>query len=418
MTAGPMDAAVEARGALGVAPASGGHSAGPFVGGLPELPEAPSQMEAETLGNRLLVSLAAQGFTIRDGALVPPDPRNKEGLRALHQVAVDHNRTRSRAGLERHERRLLSFVANGEEVVPERIRPRLVEVEAGSEEELLFRYARLHWSIPVSAGYGRRLRFVIYDDSNGKLIGIFGLGDPIFGLKPRDRWIGWDYEARRQRLQCVMDLFALGAIPPYSYLLCGKLVALLATSQPVIERFAAKYGGRQATISPRPLDGRLALLTTTSALGRSSLYNRLRYGGDRAFRSVGFTCGTGEFQFTNGVYAELRAFAGKYCDATAKHDLWGSGFRNRRELVRKTLPLLGLSRGLARHGVGREIFVAPLAGNTQAFLRGEDAELRPERRSPDRVFEWFRERWLLPRAARDRRFLHFRRDDYRLWEAA
>lgn len=417
MTSDPVDSVVGGRPAGGVAPVPTGVSAMSLVGASPGL-GAPSQVEADDLGNRLLESLTAQGFTIRDGALVPPDPRNKDELRTLHRVAVDHNRTRSRAGLERHEPWLLSHVANGEEVVPDQIRPRLVEVEPNSREELLFRYARLHWSIPVSAGYGRRLRFVIYDDSNGKLIGIFGLGDPIFGLKPRDRWVGWDYEARRQRLQCVMDLFALGAIPPYSYLLCGKLVALLATSQPVLERFSEKYGGRRATISPRSLDGRLALLTTTSALGRSSLYNRLRYETDRAFHSVGFTRGTGEFQFTNGVYADLRAFAVKYCDATAKHDLWGSGFRNRRELVRKTLPLLGLSRGLAHHGVGREIFVAPLAENTQAFLRGEEAELRPRRRSPERVFEWFRQRWLLPRAARDRRFLDFRRAEYRLWRTA
>ncbi|MGH8472133.1 MAG: Druantia anti-phage system protein DruA, partial [Gammaproteobacteria bacterium] len=33
------------------------------------------------------------------------------------------------------------------EVVPEQISPRVVEVEAGTQNELLFRYARLHWSI-------------------------------------------------------------------------------------------------------------------------------------------------------------------------------------------------------------------------------------------------------------------------------
>ena len=374
-----------------------------------------SPRDTERLRARVLRSLRTQGFRIRAGLLAPPDLKDKSKLRALHQEAVKHHVARSRAGLERHERRLLSYVAAGKDVVPDRIRPRLVLVQPGSEDELLFRYTRMHWSVPVSAGYGRRLRFVIYDESNGKLIGIFGLGDPVFGLNPRDQWIGWDSEARKKRLQCVMDLFVLGAVPPYSHLLCGKLVALLATSQDVRKAFLRKYGGRQSTISRRPLDGRLALLTTTSALGRSSLYNRLKYGGERVFRSVGFTRGSGDFHFSNGVYGDLRALALEHCDATAKHPLWGAGFRNRRELVRKTLPLLGLSSELSYHGVEREIFVAPLAANTQAFLRGDHQRLRHHNRTVNDIFEWFRDRWLLPRAARDRRYQAFKSEDYRLW---
>ena len=359
--------------------------------------------------------MCKQGFQIQAGLIVPPDARDKHELRALHQEAVKHNVARSRAGLIRHEDRLLSHIAAGTDIFPERIRPRLVVVRPGSEDELLFRYTRLHWSIPVSAGYGRRVRFVIYDESNDKLIGIFGLGDPVFGLGPRDRWIGWDSEARKARLQCVMDLFALGAVPPYSYLLCGKLVALLATSRDVQKAFHHRYHGRPSYISRRPLDGRLALLTTTSALGRSSLYNRLRYRKLPVFRSVGFTRGFGDFHFSNGIYGDLRQFAVEHCEATAKHTLWGDGFRNRRELVRKALPLLGLSRELVYHGIEREIFVAPLAVNTATFLRGNHQRLQHYNRTVTDLFQWFRERWLLPRAARDGRYRTFDPEDYRLW---
>lgn len=370
------------------------------------------------LRTKIVCSLKKQGFEIRAGLIVPPDIRDKDKLRALHQEAVKHNLARSRPGLERHEDRLLSYFADGKDITAEKIQPRLVLVEPRSEDELLFRYTRMHWSIPVSAGYGRRLRFVIYDESNGKLIGIFGLGDPVFGLKPRDQWIGWDYEARRKRLQCVMDLFVLGAVPPYSHLLCGKLVALLATSQEVWEAFLHKYGGRQSTIGRKPLDGRLALLTTTSALGRSSLYNRLRFGEHPVFRSVGFTRGSGEFHFSNGCYGDLRKFALEHCDATAKHPMWGEGFRNRRELVRKTLPLLGLSSKLSYHGVEREIFVVPLATNTREFLRGNHQRLQNYGHTAHELFEWFRDRWLLPRAVHDERYRTFDPEDYRLWRSA
>lgn len=372
---------------------------------------------ASELGDRITRSLRKQGFRLRSGVLVPPDIKDKSKLRVLHREAVKHNIDRSRRGLERHEDRLLSYVASGEDVIPGRIRPRLVLVQPGSEDELLFRYARLHWSIPVSAGYGRRLRFIVYDESNGKLIGIFGLGDPIFGLGSRDRWIGWSHEAKKKRLQCVMDLFVLGAIPPYSHLLCGKLVALLATSRAVREAFRRKYGGRRSYIGRKPLDGRLALLTTTSALGRSSLYNRLRYKDDRVFQRAGFTRGSGDFHFSNGFYGDLRQFAVKHCNATAKHVLWGKGFRNRRELVRKTLPLLGLPKQFMYHGVKREIFMAPLAFNTPAFLCGDDKQLQTCDRTVDDLFRWFRDRWLLPRADRDKSYRSFDPEDYRLWRS-
>ena len=256
---------------------------------------------------------------------------------------------------------------------------------------------------------------MIYDESNDKLIGIFGLGDPVFGLGPRDRWIGWDSEAKKRRLQCVMDLFVLGAVPPYSRLLCGKLIALLATSLPVREAFRRRYGGGRSHIGRTFLDSRLALLTTTSALGRSSLYNRLRYGGRSVFQSVGFTLGSGDFHFSNGFYDDLRDFAVRHCNPTAKHPSWGNGFRNRRELIRKTLPLLGLSPELLYHGVKREIFVASLAANTTSFLRGDDRCLQWYDYSVDNLFGWFRNRWLLPRAARDKSYQDFDSDAYRLW---
>jgi len=253
------------------------------------------------------------------------------------------------------------------------------------------------------------------DEAHGKLMGILGLGDPVFGLGPRDRWIGWDWETRRARLQYVMELFVLGAVPPYSHLVCGKLIALLATSREVQGAYRRKYGGRRTRIRRRRLDGRLALLTTTSALGKSSLYNRLRYLDQPGFLSVGFTQGSGEFHFSDGLYGNLRDFALGHCDPSAKHARWGEGFRNRRELLRKALPLLGLSRDLIYHGVRREIFVAPLASNSQQFLRGEHTRLRTYERRADDLFDWFRTRWLLPRAARDERYRNFDPESYRLW---
>lgn len=375
-------------------------------------------MSGEELRDLILQSLRRQGFLIQGDRILPPfkDHDEKEKLRALHAPAVRRRVERAREGLRRHEGRLLRRLAEGSEVVPDKIFPRLVEVQAGTQEELLFRYAALHWSIPVSSGYGRRLRFVVMDEQNDKLIGIIGLGDPVFGLAGRDRWVGWDAEARRQRLYNVMDAFVLGAVPPYSFLLCGKLISMLVASNEVREAFARKYTHRTTFIRARSQDGRLAMITTASALGRSSIYNRLKYRERLLYHGVGFTRGSGEFHFSNGLYKAITEYALKHCQPTAKREGWGTGFRNRREIVKKCLASVGLPQNYIYNGIRREVFVVPLARNTREFLRGEDAELDCHDQPARDLFAWFRARWLLPRAQWDQRYREFDPSSWRLWD--
>jgi hypothetical protein len=380
-------------------------------------PSASFEVSRTDLRDRIIGSLRAQGFRIQDGTILPPRDLSKERIRELHETAVEQRVERARDALLPKEKELLQHVAPGSEVVPSRICPRLVEVVPESEEELLFRYASLHWSIPVSSGYGRRLRFVVVDQHNGKLIGLIGLGDPVYSLAPRDEWIGWTHSDRKKRLRNVMDAFVLGAVPPYSLLLCGKLVAMLAASDTVRHAFSRKYEGTRSIIRRKVHDGRLALVTTTSALGRSSVYNRVRLGGRLLYQRVGFTKGSGEFHFSNGLYGAIMQFAEERCQPTAKQERWGTGFRNRREVIKKCLPALGLSSDWIYHGIEREIFVVPLARNTREFLRGQHARLMWYHQSEAQIFEYFRDRWLIPRSNRDERYKLWHPDEWRLWSS-
>jgi hypothetical protein len=234
-------------------------------------------------------------------------------------------------------------------------------------------------------------------------------------LGPRDDWVGWTLSDRKKRLRNVMDAFVLGAVPPYSSLLCGKLVAMLAASDTVRDAFKRKYRGACSVIRGKVHDGRLALITTTSALGRSSVYNRLRLGKRLLFQSAGFTKGSGEFHFSNGLYGAIAKFALEHCEPTAKQEQWGTGFRNRREVIKKCLVALGLSSEWIYHGIEREVFVIPLAQNSREFLRGEHSRLMWYEHTEARIFEYFRERWLIPRSQRDHRYMLWHPDEWYLW---
>jgi len=372
-------------------------------------------MNKSELRKLITKSLRRQGFRIRGDRIVPPVNLDKDRIRSLHGMAVNHKIERSSESLARHEDAFIQRVASGRQVKAARISPKLIEIMPDSQEELLFRYVRLHWSIPISSGYGRRLRFLVVDDHNDKIIGIIGLGDPVFSLAARDNWVGWDKTQRGDALHHVMDAFVLGAVPPYSQLLCGKLIAMLAASNEVRDAFNRKYYGRESLIRRKKLHSRLALITTTSALGRSSLYNRLKFRDRLLFESVGFTSGSGEFQFLNGMYSIISQYVTDRCLPTAKQSAWGSGFRNRREVVKKCLQFVGLSADWIYHGIQREIFVVPMAKNTAEFLRGDHSKAMWFDQPSVALVDYFKDRWLLPRVARDKRYREFERDQYRIW---
>ena len=364
---------------------------------------------------KLLLSFQQQGYIIDGNSISLPKNFTKEDLRKIQQQAVKRNVEKKAGGLRRFEERLIEYIANGTEVIPEMIEPKLVPVQSGTEQELLFRYASVHWSIPISSGYGRRMRFLLMDKSNGKLMGIFALGDPVFGMKQRDEWIGWDKEDRRQRLYHVMDAFVLGAVPPYSNLLCGKFVALSILSDEVRKNFRKKYEQNTTLISREIKKPILAMVTTTSALGRSSIYNRLKVDGTTYWHNIGFTQGSGEFHFSNGIYEELRAFVSHHCDPTMRHKNWGSGFRNKREIVVRALQILDLPKALGNHGIKRQIFAAPLGNKTNEFLRGESKRVNFYGRPLNDLFEKFKYRWLLPRAQRMTDWKNFQKETYLIW---
>lgn len=391
-----------------------------------------SPLYAKALKTRIKKSLRSQGFKVRRNQICLPDDLDKKKIRVLHEESVRHKIEDRKKGLVRHEPSLLQRFASGKEIVPDKIYPELIEVHSGSEDELLFRYASLHWSIPVSSGYGRRLRFLVMDQHTGKLMGLFGLGDPVFSLRHRDQWVGWNKEDRNERLHHVVDAYVLGAVPPYSFLIGGKLIALLATSNEVREAFKDKYGERTSVIRERKNAGEIALVTTISALERSSLYNRLicpepnlsaQPNVNRlediekplAFECVGHTQGFGEFHFSNGIYGALRAYAELNATATASHASWGTGFRNRQEVVKKALDKLGLPSSWHNHGIKREIYVAPLGKNTREFLRGEDQKLEYYDQPVNALFNWFRIKWLLPRSKQNEEYRQWNPQKWELW---
>ena len=353
----------------------------------------------------------------------PDGVLSKEAIRHTHRFHREAKQQRIRMALGNKIDRFMEEIANGDEVEPENIRPELVDVRAGHRTGDLFRFAALLWSIPVSQGYGRRLRFLVRDQANGKLIGIFALGDPVFNLRVRDEWIGWNHEDRSQRLVNLMDAYVLGAVPPYADLLGGKLVASLIASQEVANKFEERYGSTTGLISKQQKQARLAVVTVTSALGRSSIYNRLKlmtnersHDAETAVEllRLGSTTGYGHFQITEDLFSQLRRVLQEDEHKYADGHQFGDGPNWRIRVARKGLESLDLKADeVLKHGIKREVYAMPIASNSRRFLAGTDDEPIFNHLTVDEIAALARDRWLVPRSQRKPCYQKFRREQLR-----
>ncbi len=352
-------------------------------------------MNKDELRAKVLAELENLGFELDKGELRLSND-GKDFYQKLHEPARLLELERRQDWLKGVLPRYLPYFANGREVEPDYIKPTLVEVQEKWQHEL-FRVARLTWSLPYSKGFGRRLRFLVMDEHNGKLIGILALQSPPLSFPARDQLFKYPEGRKTELVNQTMDIHTLGALPPYSHLLGGKLVAMAAVSNEVREAYRRKYKGRVTEMKGRILPAYLVALTTTSAFGRSSLYNRLRYNGTVIAEPLGYTDGYGSFHLME-LYPLFREFLES--EGISTRGGFGTGPRIKWQTMVRALERLGFSRDLLRHGVKREAFLFPLIKNLKDYMEGRAEEpVYFDRPFADLAMYW-RERWLLGRAER------------------
>ncbi|MEQ8387633.1 MAG: DUF4338 domain-containing protein [Alphaproteobacteria bacterium] len=353
------------------------------------------------LKRKLRRHLRSLGFEKAEDGSLQVNGSGKKIVRTLHRSQRDERLKASRAFISEHAENLLPYFASGHEVVAEKISPVLERVYADTFQGNLFRLASLTWSVPVSNGFGRRLRYLVWDQYNGKLIGLIAIGDPVFNLSVRDKLIDWDSNDRSARLVNVMDAYVLGALPPYNALLGGKLIACLLRTRDLYDDFANVYGGTTGIISQEEKKARLLAITTSSSMGRSSVYNRLKLDGTQYLQPIGYTGGWGHFHIPDKLFAELREYLRAIDHPYADLHRFGEGPNWRLRTTRAALSALGLKEDMLRHGIKREVFICQLASNAARILQtGKGRPNLSSLLSANEVAELAVNRWMVPRAVR------------------
>ena len=353
------------------------------------------------LKRRIRRHLSALGFHKTQDGQLEASGSGKDVIRALHNAQRNARLKLNKKFIAERLPDLIKHFASGSEINPALISPVLKRISRNTWESDLFRLATLTWAVPVSNGFGRRLRYLIWDEHNNKLIGLIAIGDPVFNLSVRDNLIKWNHRARGKRLVNMMDAYVLGAVPPYNALLGGKLVACLVRSREVYNDFTRAYGDTTGIISKRKKKARLLAVTTSSSMGRSSVYNRLKLGGVQYFTPIGYTGGWGHFHIADELFADLRDFLRQIGHPYPDLHRFGQGPNWRFRTTRVALSALGLKSDMLHHGVQREVFLCKLASNAERILRtGKGRPRLSTLLTVKEIGQLAVQRWMLPRSER------------------
>jgi len=320
---------------------------------------------------------------------------DKGFLRALHQQARVLADPGLNARLYSLYKKRKNFFIDGARLDPKKICPQLIFVEPNSIWEQIFKIVRGTWSMPYSKGYGRRLRFVVYDNFHQAVIGILGYQSPAADLACRDELITVSRERKLQIVNSTLDVYTIGAIPPYSHLIGGKLVAGLAAATDIVTAYKKLYGGKRSEIEDATVSGDLIALTTASAFGRSSIYNRLKFKENFIAHPIGYTKGYGAVHLEH-LYGDMLQLLSENGRSVSTGG-FGVGPKIRWQNVTRALQALNLPGACLRHGLQRQVYLFPLVENMSAAFAGEKLGNSCAIRV-DPFADYWKERWALPRA--------------------
>jgi len=352
-------------------------------------------IDKKELRNKILTALREYGFKINPH--LRPAGYSKVTLRQMQRRARLEQISFHQKFLQQHFGLAQSYCRNGKDIIPEQIELELRQVKPESFEETLFRWWNfIWWSIPYQHPYGRQMRFLLWDKNHDSPFGLISLQSSVLKMSVRDKALGIPNSELDFWVNKSMHAQRVGALPPYNELLGGKMVALALSANEIRKAYKEKYANYVSLIKNQKLKAELLFITTTSAFGKSSLYNRLKYKDEVVAKCLGYTQGTGSFHIPQDLYEELLQFLAQDGIDIAR----GYGHGPSRKL---RLLSLGLSRlGLASfecHGIRREFYLFSLTKNLKNVIHQGKRPMWVNRPFADLVSYW-KERWALPRADR------------------
>jgi len=219
-----------------------------------------------------------------------------------------------------------------------------------------------------NSNIGRNLNFLIRDKKTSKYLGVTCMSSDFLDLTPRDNYIGWEREAKTQRMinhTCIGSTIV--PIQPLGYnLVGGKLLALLCLSDTVEKTWEDQYTDK------------LVGVTTTSLYGKTKQIPLSQYDGLKHWKKMGWTAGSVSYEPLKPTRKMIQQWLMK--NHTYKYFEWyvakkDSGQPHKRDHRNRshtfTYNQLKIDKKLIKSEHARGIYFGELYENTNEFLREE-----------------------------------------------
>src|SRR5690349_15025098 len=112
------------------------------------------------LKRRLRRHLSTVGFTKAPDGSLEISGSGKDVIRSLHHAQRNALLRCNRRFISKQLPALIQHFASGTDIEPRYVAPVLERIRSGTWQSNLFRLASLTWAVPVSHGFGRRLRYL------------------------------------------------------------------------------------------------------------------------------------------------------------------------------------------------------------------------------------------------------------------
>lgn len=364
-------------------------------------------MNRDKLKNEIIEILQAQGFKINPH--VRPAANTKTVYKELQQESRKEQITLHKKFLKSNIPIIKDYFLDVNKFDPERIDLELLEVKRDTLEETIFRWWNLiWWSVPYQRAYGRQMRFILWDKGHNAPFGLIGLQSPVLKMSARDNYLDIPKNELDLWVNKSMQAQRLGALPPYNYLIGGKMVAMAMTTNELRKYYQKKYKDKKTEMQGRVINPDLLFITTTSAFGKSSIYNRLNYKQQPVAMSLGYTKGSGSFHIPETLYKEILEFLkSNGMDVSTS---FGNGPSRKIKLLHTAFRLLNMP-DYSYHNLKREFFLFPLASNLHNVIHKKVKPKYYNRPLKDVMVYW-KKRWGLPRAQRSEEWKQFNRQEF------
>lgn len=359
------------------------------------------------LRNKILESLKSQGFHINPHLKVKNN--EKVTLRKVHkQKRLEQLKLHKKFLLENFDE-IKKISVNGKELEPDKIKLSLIEIEPKSfESKLFFWWNLVWWSLPYDKPIGRQMRFILWDNYHNAPFGLIGLQSPPLASSVRDKYLELNNGNSEYWINQSMYGQRIGALPPYNELLGGKMVALSLTSNELRKAYAKKYDNKKTLLKKRKLPSRLLFITTTSAYGKSSVYERIKYNEEVVSYFIGFTMGSGTFHLSQKLYEEALLFL-QQKEVNIKRG-YGTGPSRKLKLVSMAFKHLKIPT-FTFHNIKRGYYFFPNVKNLQNVMRKNKRPLWYNRPFEE-LSNFWKERWCIPRSERIDNWKNFDSDKF------